>query len=124
MVILFSGINSTRLSGRPRDNRNNPIDLSSVYLRSNKGEMIQLDNLVKLSEQNNPPQLYRFNRYVSATVSAQPAKGVTLGQGIEEMRNIANETLDETFSTIWPEHQENMTKVPKVWFLLFFWHLY
>ena len=82
-----------------RDNRDRPIDLSSVYLRSRTGEMIQLDNLVKLSEQNNPPQLYRYNRYVSATISAQPAKGVTLGQGIEEMQKIASETLDETFST-------------------------
>ena len=82
-----------------RDNRDKPIDLTSVYLRSKNGEMIQLDNLVKLSEQNNPPQLYRYNRYVSATISAQPAQGVTLGQGIEEMQKIAHETLDETFST-------------------------
>ncbi len=82
-----------------RVNRDEPLDLSSIYVRNNRGELIQLDNLVKLSDQSNPPQLYRYNRYVSATVSAQPAKGVTLGQGIDEMRRIAGETLDETFST-------------------------
>ncbi|MCK9400927.1 MAG: efflux RND transporter permease subunit [Bacteroidales bacterium] len=82
-----------------RLNRDEPLDLSSVYVRNNRNELIQLDNLVNLSERSNPPQLYRYNRYVSATVSAQPSKGVTLGQGIDEMRRIAGETLDESFST-------------------------
>lgn len=82
-----------------RLNRDEPLDLSSVYVRNNRNELIQLDNLVNLSERSNPPQLYRYNRYVSATISAQPAKGVTLGQGIDEMRRIAGETLDESFST-------------------------
>ncbi|HOW25513.1 MAG TPA: efflux RND transporter permease subunit [Bacteroidales bacterium] len=82
-----------------RENRNEPLDLSSIYVRNNRNELIQIDNVVRLSEQSNPPQLYRYNRYVSARVSAQPARGVTLGQGIQEMRNIARETLDESFST-------------------------
>ena len=43
--------------------------------------------------------MYRFNRYVSAIVSADPAKGMTIGQGIQEMDKIAAETLDETFTT-------------------------
>jgi multidrug efflux pump len=82
-----------------RTNRNDPHDLSSIYIRNNKGALIQLDNLLELSNQSNPPQIYRFNRYVAATVSAQPAKGVTLGQGIEEMRKIGKDILGESFST-------------------------
>jgi multidrug efflux pump len=82
-----------------REDRDKPIDLSSIFINNNRGEMIQLDNLVKMSEQNSPPQLYRYNRYVSATVSAQPSPGVTLGEGIAEMKRIARETLDDTFST-------------------------
>jgi len=82
-----------------RDNRDEPIDLQSVNVRNNRGELIQLDNLVTLSEQSSPPQLFRYNRYVSATVSAQPATGVTLGQGIEEMDKIAAEVLDDTFTS-------------------------
>jgi hydrophobe/amphiphile efflux-1 (HAE1) family protein len=82
-----------------RLSRDKPLDLSSIFVRNNRGELIQLDNIVNLSERSNPPQLYRYNRYVSATVSAQPAKGVTLGQGIDEMRRIADETLDNSFST-------------------------
>jgi multidrug efflux pump len=82
-----------------RTNRNDPHDLSSIYIRNNKGELIQLDNVLEISNQSNPPQIYRFNRYVAATVSAQLAKGVTLGQGIDEMRKISKEVLAENFST-------------------------
>lgn len=82
-----------------RANRDKPLDLTSLNVRNRQGKLIQLDNLVRLSEQSNPPQLYRYNRYVSATVSAQPAQGMTLGQGIEEMRNIAGEVLDDSFTT-------------------------
>ncbi|HPT03282.1 MAG TPA: efflux RND transporter permease subunit [Bacteroidales bacterium] len=82
-----------------RENRNKPLDLGSVYVRNNADELIQLDNLIRTKEQSNPPQLYRYNRYVSATVSAQPEKGVTLGEGIDEMKRIASETLDPSFST-------------------------
>ena len=82
-----------------RDKRNAPIDLKSLYVTNNKGELIQLDNVVTLSEQSAPPQLYRFNRYVSATVSAGLAPGKTIGDGIKEMDKIASQVLDESFST-------------------------
>ena len=82
-----------------RADRNDPLDLRSLVIRNNVGEQIQLDNVIKVSDRSSPPQLYRYNRYVSATVSAQPAQGMTLGQGIEEMQKIAKETLDESFST-------------------------
>lgn len=82
-----------------RINRDDPHDLSSIYVRNNAGNLIQLDNVLKMANQSNPPQIYRFNRFVSATVSAQPAPGVTLGEGIEEMKSIAKEVLPENFST-------------------------
>ena len=61
--------------------------------------MIQMDNLVQLEETVAPPQLYRYNRFNSATVSAGLAPGYSLGQGIDEMDRIAKATLDETFRT-------------------------
>jgi multidrug efflux pump len=82
-----------------RSNRDEPLDLRSVNVKNDRGELISLDNVVRLSAEASPPQLYRYNRYVAATVSASPAPGVTLGQGIEAMDNIARETLDESFST-------------------------
>jgi multidrug efflux pump len=82
-----------------RANRDEPLDLSSVYVRNNRSELIQLDNVVTMSYRSSPPQLYRYNRYVAATVSANPAPGFTLGDGIAEMNKIKAEVLDETFST-------------------------
>lgn len=82
-----------------RQYRDQPIDLSTVYIRSRSGEMIQLDNIVKIDYRVNLPQLFRYNRYISATVSASPAQGYTLGQGITAMQKIADETLDESFTT-------------------------
>jgi multidrug efflux pump len=82
-----------------RENRNKPLDLKSLYVRNLHGDMIQLDNLVTLEEQTAPPQLYRYNRFVSATVSSGLAPGYTIGDGIEEMNRIADEVLDETFRT-------------------------
>ena len=82
-----------------RDKRNAPIDLKSLYVKNSKGDLIQLDNVVQLTEQSAPPQLYRFNRYVSATVSAGLAPGKTIDDGIKAMDRIASNVLDETFST-------------------------
>jgi len=82
-----------------RQQRNKPIDLKSIYIRSNNGEMIQMDNLIELLEGIAPPQLYRYNRFVAATVSAGLAEGKTIGEGLDEMDKIAAEVLDETFRT-------------------------
>jgi multidrug efflux pump len=82
-----------------RSNRDNPLDLSSIYVRNASGQLIQLENVVKISNQSNPPTIFRFNRYVSATVSAQPAAGISLGEGIAEMRKIAKEVVPENFSS-------------------------
>ena len=82
-----------------RQQRNKPVDLKSIYIRSNNGDMIQMDNLIELQEGIAPPQLYRYNRFVSATISAGWAEGKTIGQGLEEMDKIAAEVLDDTFRT-------------------------
>ena len=82
-----------------RENRDAPIDLKSTYVKNNVGELIQLDNVVFVEEQSAPPQLFRFNRYVSATVSAGLAPGVSLGEGIDAMQSVADKVLDERFAT-------------------------
>lgn len=82
-----------------RENRDDPVDLKSLYVKNTRGELVQLDNVVSLREESSPPALYRFNRYVSATVSAGLARGYTMGDGIEAMREISGKVLDETFAT-------------------------
>ena len=81
------------------EDRNEPINLRMLYVRAENGQLVQLDNLVTVVEKSTPPQLYRFNRFVSATVSANLAEGFTIGDGLDEMDRIAAEVLDDSFST-------------------------
>ena len=82
-----------------RQQRNTPVDLKTIYIKNSAGQMIQMDNLVKLEESVAPPQLYRYNRFNSATISAGIAPGYSLGEGLEEMDRIAADVLDDTFRT-------------------------
>jgi len=82
-----------------RQDRNKPLDLKSLYVKNNFGEMVQFDNLVSLTEETAPPQLYRYNRFVAATVSAGLVKGKTISEGLAEMDRIAEEVLDDSFRT-------------------------
>lgn len=82
-----------------RQQRNDPANLKAIYMRSDDGKMIQMENLVDLVESIAPPKLYRYNRFVSATISAGLAEGKTIGEGLDEMDKIAKETLDDTFRT-------------------------
>jgi hydrophobe/amphiphile efflux-1 (HAE1) family protein len=80
-----------------RSYRDKPLDLTALYVRSNKGHMVQLSNLVELTESSNPNSLYHYNRYKSATVTASLAAGKTLGEGIEVMQKLGDKMLDDSF---------------------------
>ncbi|MCC7533189.1 MAG: efflux RND transporter permease subunit [Bacteroidia bacterium] len=82
-----------------RENRDQPLDLKSLFVRNDKGVLIQLDAVVNVVEHSSPPQLYHYNRYKSATVSAGLAPGKTIGDGIKAMNDIRDKVLDESFST-------------------------
>ena len=82
-----------------RQQRNTPSNIRALYIRSDKGEVIQFDNLVEFVESVAPPKLYHYNRFISATISAGLAEGKTIGDGLAEMDKIAEDLLDETFRT-------------------------
>ncbi|NRS90421.1 HAE1 family hydrophobic/amphiphilic exporter-1/multidrug efflux pump [Flavobacterium sp. 7E] len=79
--------------------RSKPLDLTSMYVKNNKGELIQMDNIVSTEEQSKPPQLYHNNRFMAATVSAALAPGKSISDGIEAMERIRAKVLDDTFTT-------------------------
>lgn len=74
-------------------------DLSRLSVRATDGALVPLQNLVTVREQSSAPVLYRCNRFTAATFSANLADGVTLGTGIEAMREIAAAVLDDSYST-------------------------
>ena len=82
-----------------REDRDDPTDLKTIFVRNNGGQMISLDNLVTFEEATTPSTIFHFNRFKSATISAGLAPGKTVGDGITAMEGIADRLLDETYST-------------------------
>jgi len=82
-----------------RSERDAPIDLREVTVRNKNGQLIAMDNLVRFSDAITPPNLYRFNRYSAATVSADLVEGKTVGEGIAAMDRIKREVLNDGFKT-------------------------
>ena len=82
-----------------RNDRDEPADLKTIYIRNNAGQSISLDNVVSMQEESTPPVIYHFNRYKSATISAGLAEGKTVGDGINAMQTIAEKVLDKSFTT-------------------------
>jgi multidrug efflux pump len=96
---LMNGKQYQVIAQADRANRDQPLDLKTLYVRNSRGQLIQLDNLVKVEEDATPPSILHFNRYKAATIQAGLAPGYTIGDGIKEMDRIAKSKLDETFST-------------------------
>lgn len=82
-----------------REYRNDITDLNSIYVRSSTGQLIPLNNLIATEEAVSPAAIYRYDQYTSATISAAPAPGVSLAEGIEEIERIKTEVLGDNFKT-------------------------
>jgi len=82
-----------------KSDRNTPTDISKIYIRNNRGESIPISSVLNIEENSNPPNLYHYNRFNSATISASLAEGKTIGDGVKAMEDIAKDKLDETFQT-------------------------
>jgi multidrug efflux pump subunit AcrB len=76
-----------------------PEDITKLYVRNNKGENISLANVLSLQLNANPPSLFHFNRYKSATFSASLAEGKTISDGVEAMQAISDKLLDDSYQT-------------------------
>ena len=79
--------------------RQQPADITKLYVRNNLGNNIALSEVLEMTTNANPPSLYHFNRYKSATISASLAEGKTIGDGVDAMQNIGKDLLDESFQT-------------------------
>ena len=79
--------------------RKQPTDISKLYVRNNLGDNIALSEVLDISTNANPPSIYHYNRYKSATISASLAEGKTIGDGVKAMQTIADKLLDESYQT-------------------------
>src|SRR5258706_6411854 len=81
--------------------RRRPDDIGAVYVRSAKGEMIPLSSLATVRYASGPDSLDRFNNLPAVKIFGQAAPGVSSGQAITHVEQIANEVLPPDFSYDW-----------------------
>lgn len=79
--------------------RQSPETLQSIFLRSISGDMVQLSNLVRVTETVAPQELKRFNQMRSVTVSANLAPGYSTGEVLAYMEMLKREILPENVMT-------------------------
>ena len=81
--------------------RAEPRDIKEYYVRSDKGLMVPLENLVKLQSQASPQVISHYNLFRYAEIDGSAAPGKSSGDAIATMDALANKVLPPGFSYEW-----------------------
>lgn len=81
----------------PQRYRGNPEDLAKFFVRNQGGAMVPLSSVVTIKTIASAPSLEQFNQLNSATLSALPRPGVTTGDGLKTLQDIAAQELPEGY---------------------------
>ncbi len=79
--------------------REQPTDLTAIFVRGRNGQLVQLSNLVEVAETVAPKELNHFDRQRAAVISANIAPGYTLGEALDFMDKTTREVLGENAQT-------------------------
>lgn len=117
LQILFGGDNTSdlKLEGKQydvilqleRDRRLTPADLEGIYIRGNRGELVQLANVVRVEEGAGPNAIERFQRQRSTTIEGTPV-GMPLGTAMDKAEAIIREALPSGFIYDWKGEGRNL----------------
>ena len=78
-------------------------DIYRINVRNNEGKMIPLRSLVEPRVIVGPPALIRYNNKRAVTVQGTPAQGVSSGQALAAMEQVAARTLPQGFAGEWTD---------------------
>ena len=81
--------------------RKRPEDIGRVWVRSEKGEMVPLAALATIKFSAGPDSLDRFNNLPAVKMFGQGAPGVSSGQAIQAVEELARKTLPPDFTFDW-----------------------
>ena len=81
--------------------RSTPQALERLYARTRGGEMIPLEQVVKVEEVTSPQVISHFNLFRSATINGSAAPGVSSGEALQEMERLATTSLPEGMGFAW-----------------------
>ncbi len=102
-------VNDFNLSGKTyrvqvqadQEHRNEPKDILSLYVRNNKGDLISLSTFAKVEFISGPEQIQRFNGFVSAKVTGNSIQGMSSGDSIKAVLEVAEKTLPDGYHIEW-----------------------
>ena len=81
--------------------RNSPEDINQLYVRSNSNQMIPLSNLVTVTSKVSAQTINHYNLFRAIAINGSAALGVSSGQAIEKMENLAKKILPVGFGYEW-----------------------
>ncbi|MEO9613205.1 MAG: efflux RND transporter permease subunit [Nitratireductor sp.] len=81
----------------PQEYRDNPRRIGEFFVRSATGEMVPLSAVVSIDTNAAPSAIEQFNQLNSATISALPLPGVTTGDGLATIVEIAEGLMPNGF---------------------------
>ena len=81
--------------------RTKPEDIANLYVLNRKGERVPLSSLGEVKYTLGPIDVPHYNLYTAAKITGNPAPGVSSGQALEAMRQLADEVLPEGFGYEW-----------------------
>jgi HAE1 family hydrophobic/amphiphilic exporter-1 len=94
------------------DQRSTFADINRLLVRTNSGELIRLSNVVQVKEEIGPDLINRFDRQRSTTIYAN-LEGKTLGDAVEETKDIVKKTLPAGYSIEFSGQAETMAETIK-----------
>jgi multidrug efflux pump len=81
------------------DKRRRPDDLTSIYVRGARGDLVQLSNLVQLRETVAPKELNHFNKFRAAVINGNVGPGGSLGDVLAKIDKVVAEELPKNVIT-------------------------
>ncbi|MCC6335533.1 MAG: multidrug efflux RND transporter permease subunit [Myxococcales bacterium] len=76
-------------------------NIGDFYVRNKEGFMVPVSSVANVRTINGPEYTTRFNLYRGVEVTGQPAPGVSSGQAMKALEEVAKQTLDEGYQTSW-----------------------
>ena len=78
-------------------------DIYRINVRNNEGTMVPLRSLAEVRVVVGPPALIRYNNLRALTVQGSPAPGVSTGQALQAMEDVATKTLPAGYAGEWTD---------------------
>jgi HAE1 family hydrophobic/amphiphilic exporter-1 len=99
--------------------RSDPAGLKQLYVRTRAGDMLPLENVVRMKETTSPAVINHFNLFRSATINGAAAPGFSSGQALQEMERLAATTLPSGFGHAWSGLSLEESKAGRQSFIIF-----